>query len=84
MFPMCICDMYLCGGGRDCLIDSADNRGCLLGGVYIPCIHRMPGGVVVGDSGLSVVACMFNVRRQLLERNYFPLFVDSAQDNHAK
>ena len=27
-------------------------RGCLLGGVYVPCINRMPGGVIVGDSGL--------------------------------
>ena len=25
-------------------------KGCLLGGV--PCIHRMSGGVIVGDSGL--------------------------------
>ena len=24
----------------------------LLGEVYVPCIHRMPGGVIVGDSGL--------------------------------
>ena len=26
--------------------------GCLLGGVHVPCTYRMPGGVVVGDSGL--------------------------------
>ena len=26
--------------------------GCLLGGVYVPCINRMPGGIIVGDSGL--------------------------------
>ena len=26
--------------------------GCLLGGVYAPCIYRMPGGVIVSDSGL--------------------------------
>ena len=26
--------------------------GCVLGGVYVPCICRMPGGVTVGDSGL--------------------------------
>ena len=24
----------------------------LLGGVYVPCMYRMPGGVIVGDSGL--------------------------------
>ena len=27
--------------------------GCLLGGVFVPCFHRMPGGVIAGDSGLS-------------------------------
>ena len=26
--------------------------GWLLSGVYVPCIYRMPGGVIVGDSGL--------------------------------
>ena len=26
-----------------------------LGGVYVPCINRMPGGVIVGDSGLCCV-----------------------------
>ena len=26
--------------------------GCLLGGVYVLCTNRMPGGVIVGDSGL--------------------------------
>ena len=25
---------------------------CLLGGVYVPCIYRVPGGLIVGDSGL--------------------------------
>ena len=44
--------------------------------VYVPCIYRMPGGVIVGDSGLSVVVCLFNVC-QLFKRNYFPLFVGS-------
>ena len=30
----------------------------LLGGVYVPCIYRigMPGGVIVGDSGLLLCA----------------------------
>ena len=27
-------------------------RGCLLGGVYVPCIYRISGGVIVGDSGI--------------------------------
>ena len=36
-------------------------RGCLLGGVYIRCIHRMPGGVIVGDSGLCCCGPAFNV-----------------------
>ena len=26
--------------------------GCLLRGVYVPCIYRMSGGVIVGYSGL--------------------------------
>ena len=30
----------------------AINTRCLLGGVYVPCIYRMSGGVIVGDSGL--------------------------------
>ena len=25
--------------------------GSLLGGVYVPCIYRMPGGVIIGDLG---------------------------------
>ena len=45
----------------------------VLEGVYVSCIYRMPGGVMVGDSG-PVVEGLFNVRRQLFERNY--LFVD--------
>ena len=31
--------------------------GCLLGGVYVPCIYCMPGGVILGDSGLLLCAC---------------------------
>ena len=29
-----------------------NTRGCLLGGVYVPCVYRMPGGVIEDDSGL--------------------------------
>ena len=50
--------------------------GSLLDGVYVPCIYRTPGGVIVGDSGLWCCGPAFNVWRQLFERNYFPLFVD--------
>ena len=33
-------------------------QGCLLGGVYIPCVSRnMPGGVIVVDSVLLLCAC---------------------------
>ena len=36
--------------------------GCLLGGVYVSCIYRMPGGVIiVGDSGLCCCGPAFNV-----------------------
>ena len=42
----------------------------VLAGVYVPCIYRMPGGVVVGDSGLCCsgpVRCVTSVvRAQLL------------------
>ena len=37
------------------------DRGCLLGGVCVPCINRMPGGVIVGDSGLC--SCCVSVVR---------------------
>ena len=30
---------------------------CLLGVVYVPCIYHMPGGVIIGDSGLSGKSC---------------------------
>ena len=50
--------------------------GCILGGVYVPCIYRMPGGVIVGDSGLRCCGPAFNVWGQWFERNYFPLFVN--------
>ena len=29
----------------------------VLGGVSVPCIHRMPGGVILGDSG-SLLLCL--------------------------
>ena len=44
--------------------------------VYLPCIYRMPGGVIVGNSGLCCCGPALNVWRQLFERNYFTLFVD--------
>ena len=44
---------------------------CLLGGVYVPCINRVPGGVIVGDLGLCCCVPVqyvtsINVRVQLL------------------
>ena len=38
--------------------------GCLLGGVYVPCIYLMPGGVIVGDSDLCCCGPALNVRAQ--------------------
>ena len=38
----------------------------------------MPGGVIVGVSGLCCCGLAFTVWRQLFESNYFPLFVDST------
>ena len=38
--------------------------GCLLGGVYVPCIYRMPGRVIVGNLGLCCcmpVQCVMSV-----------------------
>ena len=35
--------------------------GCLLGGDYVCCVHRMPGGVIEGDSGLCCCGPAFNV-----------------------
>ena len=32
-----------------------------LGGVYVPCTYLMPGGVIVGDSGLCCYGPAFNV-----------------------
>ena len=37
------------------------NVGCLLGGVCVRCIHRMPGEVIVGDSGLCCCGLAFIV-----------------------
>ena len=40
----------------------ANLQGCLLGGVYVPCIiYHMPSGVIVGDSGLCFCGLAFNV-----------------------
>ena len=30
---------------------------CLHGGVYLPCVNRMPGGVMLGSLGLHVCCC---------------------------
>ena len=38
----------------------------------------MPGAVIAGDSGLYCCVCLFHMRHQLFERNYFPLYVDSS------
>ena len=38
-----------------------ESLGCLLGGVYVRCNHRMPGGVIVGDPGLCCYGPAFNV-----------------------
>ena len=47
--------------------------GCLLGGVYVPCIYRMPSRVIVGDSGLCCCGPAFNVWRQLFETQFPPI-----------
>ena len=51
--------------------DSSIPRGCLLVGVYVPCINHMPGGVsvIVGDSGLCCcvhMVCVRSIVRALL------------------
>ena len=51
--------------------------GCLLGGVYQPCVYRMQGGVIVGDSGLCCCVNCSMCDSQLFERNYFPVFVET-------
>ena len=40
------------------------------------------GGVIAGNSGLCRCGPAFNMWRQLFERNYFPLFVDSHEDTN--
>ena len=40
------------------------------------------GGVIAGNSGLGRCGPAFNMWRQLFERNYFPLFVDSHEDTN--
>ena len=46
------------------------SSGCVLGGVYVPCINRMPGVDILGDSGFCCcvpVQCVTSiVRAQLL------------------
>ena len=48
-------------GERQVFCLSQSDLGCLLGGVYVRCIHRMPGGVIVGDSSLCCCGPAFNV-----------------------
>ena len=48
----------------DSVVQSSNSPvylGCLLGGVYVPDIYHMPGGVIVGDSGLCCCGPTFNV-----------------------
>ena len=45
----------------------------------VPCIYRMPDGVVVSDSGLCCCGPAFNVWHQLFEGNDFPLLADSSK-----
>ena len=50
------------------------------GGVYVPCIYRMAGGVIVGDSGLCCCVPVQCVASIVFECNdYFPLFVDGTE-----
>ena len=46
---------------------------CLLGGVYVPCSNRMPGGVLVGNSGLC--CCVPVVRVSSIVRELLIPFV---------
>ena len=58
------------------LLIAVNVRGCLLGGVYVPCINRMPGGVNVGDYGLCCVPVQSVTL--IVRVNYFPSPVDFA------
>ena len=69
-----------------CVTECARNGGYIchwvhpflrIGGVYLPCIFRTPGGVTVGDSGLCLL-CPLSV-----ERYISPSFVDSARNGFA-
>ena len=55
---------------RDISNNTSPQKGGLLGGIYVPCIYRTPGGIIVGDSGLCCcgpVRCVTSiVRAQLL------------------
>ena len=44
---------YVCQESKRCVLSVCSV--CLLGGVCARCIHRTPGRVIVGDSGLCVV-----------------------------
>ena len=58
-----------------CRYLSCSILGCLLGGVYVPCIYRMPGGVIVGDSGLCCCGPAFNVWRSSAITSHFLLIL---------
>ena len=61
----------------------AENNDCLLSGVHVPYINCMPGGVIVGDSDMSVAVCLLYVLRQLSDRALLIPFVDVlAEDSH--
>ena len=46
-----------------------------LRGVYVPWIYHVAGRVISGDLGLLLL-CAGYTSHQLIERYYFPLFVD--------
>ena len=46
----------------------SSRRSPCIGGVYVRCIHRIPGEVIVGDSGLCCCGPACNVMCD--ERNY--------------
>ena len=61
----------------------------LLGGVYVPCIHRMPGEIIVSDSGLCccgpAINVMCDVNCSSAMTSHCLLFqVKSSQDNSSQ
>ena len=72
-----LCTLYLSHAGCDVNCSSAITSLCLLilqkSAANWRCLMRK------GDSGHCCCGPAFNVWRQLFERNYFPLFVDSTE-----